>query len=60
LGNYDPQKVGAVLLIEIAEQHPALLTFDQLALRVVSDPSDREEVKAAGKAIRALSASGLI
>jgi hypothetical protein len=59
-GNYDPQKVGGVLLVVIIEQHPALLTVDQLALRVVSDPNDEEEVKAFGEALRSMSASGLI
>jgi hypothetical protein len=57
---YDPVKVGAVLLQEVIEQHPARLTVEGLALRIVGDPEDSREVEVAIKAIRELRESGLI
>lgn len=57
---YDPVKVGAVLLHEVVEQHPAQLTVEGLGLRIVGDPEDDQELRTALKAIGELRESGLI
>lgn len=57
---YDPEKVGAALLYEIAERHPERLTFDGLVQSIVADPHDRREVETAGKAIRKLWTADLV
>jgi hypothetical protein len=57
---YNPELVGQVVLIEVIEQHPARLTVDELALRIVTDPADSLEVEAATDAVRDLRRSGLV
>lgn len=56
---YDPVKVGQSLLFEVIEQHPAQLTVEELALRIVTDPDDSKEVMTATRVIRDLRRSGL-
>lgn len=57
---YNPELVEQVILIEVIEHHPARLTVDELALRIVSDPADDTEVETAIEAVRDLRRSGLI
>lgn len=57
---YNPELVGQVILIEVIEHHPARLTVDELALRIVADPDDTTEVETATEAVRDLRRSGLI
>jgi hypothetical protein len=57
---YNSTRVGEVILIEIIEQHPARLTVDELALRIVSDPDDGEEVETATDAVRDLRRACLV
>jgi hypothetical protein len=49
-----------VILLEVLEQDPARLTVDELALRIVADPSDRTEVETATTAVRDLRRACLV
>jgi hypothetical protein len=57
---YNPEIVGEVILTEVIEHHPTRLTVDELALRIVADPNDDEEVDTATDAVRDLRRSGLV
>jgi hypothetical protein len=60
LPQYNPEIVGQVILLEVLEQHPARLTVDELALRIVADPCDLTEVETATNAIRDLRRACLV
>jgi hypothetical protein len=57
---YDLAIVGQVILVEVVERHPARLTVDELALRIVSDPDDEREVETATEAVRDLRRACLV
>lgn len=57
--NFDVEKVEAVVLEVAAELHPEILTGDQLAKKIASDPRDSQELDTATQAIHNLRELGL-
>lgn len=49
-----------MIFVEVIEHHPARLTVDELALRIVSDPDDGCEVETAAEAVRDLRRGGTL
>ena len=63
-GDRDPQvayeEQQALVLDELLDEHPALMTFEEARLACVRDPGDRGEADAFEVAVRGLGWAGLI
>lgn len=58
--NYDSELVERAVLEEVIELYPQRLTTPELAMRIVADPDDRQELETVTHAVRELRRSGLL
>lgn len=57
---YDRAIVAKVILEEVVELHPNGLSAQNLALRIITRPTDKRALETASQAIRDLTESGLL